>query len=159
MPVLYVIDNTVLSNYMRIGRPELLERAVVPNGVITPAVKEEMELGETLGILPPLNWQWLPVTTLDAVEEGLANEFRRRLDPGEAECLAVAVNRNGIIVTDDRGARQQAIARGVKTSGTIGILRMLVDVGHISLPKADEHLKAMIGEGYHSPVRSLKHLR
>lgn len=158
MAVIYVVDNTVLSNYARIRRPDLLERAVAPNAIIPPAVKQELDLGEALGIVPRLNWQWLPVTELNTLEQALADELRVYVHAGEAECLAVAVNRKGIILTDDRGARRQGAKRGVEISGTIGVLSVLVRNNRLPVSEADNYLAAMIAGGFHSPVRSLKEL-
>lgn len=158
MSRLYVVDNTVLSNFGRIQRPDLLELAIAPDGLIPPAVRRERELGESLGVLPRLNWQWLPVAALDTVEQGLAEALRTWLDAGEAECLAVAINRNGTIVTDDRAARRQATLRGVAVSGTLGVLRKLVSEGRLSVSEADEYLAAMMAQGFRSPVKSLEKL-
>ena len=159
MLLLYVVDNTVLSNFARIRRPDLLKLAVAPDALIPPAVRRERDLGESLGVIPRLNWQWLPVATLDNVEQARAEALRGWLDAGEAECLALAMNRNGVILTDDRAARRQATLRGVVMSGTLGVLSKLIRDGRLSLTEADEYLAAMIAQGFRSPVKSLKELR
>ena len=158
MSRLYVVDNTVLSNFARIQHPELLELAVAPDAITPPTVRHELRLGENLGVLPRLDWQWLPTATLDTVEQALAEELRVGMDAGEAECLALAIHRKGVIVTDDRGARQKAAQRGVEMSGTIGVLKNLVRDGHLTLAEADGYLGALIAQGFRSPVESLKQL-
>jgi predicted nucleic acid-binding protein len=158
MSSLYVVDTTVLSNFARVRRPDLLEQAIAPHAIIPPAVRQERELGESLGLVPRLNWHWLPVATLNAIEQALSEKLRARMDAGEAECLALAISRNGIMVTDDRGARSQATLQGITVTGTVGILRELVKGARLSLAEADEVLTGMIAQGFYSPVRSLKQL-
>ena len=68
------------------------------------------------------------------------------------------MNRTGVILTDDRAARQQAMLRDVAVSGTLGVLRKLVSDGRLSLSEADEYLAAMIAQGFRSPVRSVEEL-
>ncbi len=45
---------------------------------------------------------------------------------------------------------------GVKVSGTIGILKVAVEEGEISIDKADVVLCKMIEGGYRSPIQSIR---
>src|SRR4030095_4703028 len=96
-----IADTTVLSNFALVQRPELLSMA--GSEVITAVqVMEEIRRGVERGILPPCDWQWLPICTLDTPEEvQLFEHISRRLGQGEAACLALAVQRGYTFLTDD----------------------------------------------------------
>jgi predicted nucleic acid-binding protein len=81
-----------------------------------------------------------------------------RLNAGEAACLAMALNRNCRILTDDRDAREFARHLKIPLSGTLGVLVRLVDIGFINLDDADALLSQMMVVGYRSPVPSLRDL-
>jgi len=98
------------------------------------------------------------VLTPTAAELATATALQRQLDPGEAECLAVALHRGYRFLSDDFAARRLAEARGLTVSGTIGILLKGIAAGALSLPEADRLLAEMIAHGYRAPVRSLREL-
>lgn len=155
---LYVVDNTVLSNFARIEQVNWLRIALVSRSITTVTVSQELRLGESLGIVPVCNWDWLPVVELTADEHELRTRLRTNMDAGEAECLAVALSRSGILMTDDRGARNMAKQYGVPVTGTLGALKILIDDGNMTVLRADEYLAKMIAQGFHSPVKSLSEL-
>lgn len=77
------------------------------------------------------------------------------LDDGEASCLAVAMMRQAVLLTDDFQARRLAKQEEIQISGTIGLLLMLVRSEHITLREANIMLSEMIQHGYRSPVSNL----
>ncbi|MCL0040764.1 hypothetical protein M1M90_01565, partial [Thermodesulfovibrionales bacterium] len=77
---------------------------------------------------------------------------------GEAAGIAIAKERNLVFFSDDRKARRVAQDQGVKISGTLGMLELLVEEGKLSIGEADEILNKMIQGGYRSPIQSLKEL-
>lgn len=80
------------------------------------------------------------------------------LGKGEASCIAVAEALKGIVVTDDRSARQQCRHSHVPFTGTIGILKACVINGTTNLNQADIYLGRMIKQGFYSPVRSISEI-
>jgi len=154
-----LLDTTLLSNFAHIQRSDLLRLAVGNDAATTPATMAELRTGESLRLVPSCDWSWLTVLELTDEEQHLAAELRAQLDPGEAECLAVAQIRQCTFFSDDLAARRLARQRGLKVSGTIGVLLALVDEEHLSLEEADRFLALMIDRGYRSPVRSLKELQ
>lgn len=150
-----LLDNTVLSNFALVGRPDLLGLAVGDTAAAVSEVLGEYQAGVELGRLPPYDWAWLPVLSLNEAERVIYRRLRARLNPGEAACLALAVVQGHRVLTDDRTARQIAMQMGVPVSGTLGLLLRLVDQGHLSLPEADNLLSSMIAAGYRSPIASL----
>jgi predicted nucleic acid-binding protein len=156
--VISLLDNTVMSNVAVVGRPDLLQIAF-GNTLATPQQAfAELEAGMRLGALPHLDWQWLPVWTLDAAEVPHFNLFLRTLNAGEAACLAIALTRRCRVLTDDRDARELARQLQIPVSGTLGALTRLVDMKHLSLDEADVLLSLMTVAGYRSPVVSLRDL-
>lgn len=156
---LQVVDTTVLINFAHIQRPDLLRLALKDEGVITEWVKAEILADESLGVVPTVDWKWLQIVKLTLEEERLFQTLALTLDDGEASCLAVAMIRRTTLITDDLPARRLAIRANVTLSGTVGILRLLVAEGHVSVAEGDKKLSEMIRYGYHSPVRSLREIR
>jgi predicted nucleic acid-binding protein len=84
----------------------------------------------------------------------LEGELLEKLDPGEAQALAVAEAADGTVVTDDGDARVTANQRGVGCTGSIGLLVRFVEDDYITAATADEYLKRWIDEaGFRSPAR------
>jgi hypothetical protein len=58
--VITLLDNTVMSNFAVIERPDALRRAF-SSGLATPQQAfDELLAGVRLGRLPDLDWTWLP---------------------------------------------------------------------------------------------------
>lgn len=152
---LHVIDTTTLSNFALIERPELIHAALKGEGATTSVVYAELKAGESLGAIPVSDWGWLPIIRLTSTETGLFRQLRLVLDDGEASCLAVAITRQAVLVTDDRQARRIAGAENILLSGTIGMLRILVRDGHLTRREANALLEEMITLGYRSPISNL----
>lgn len=152
-----VIDNTVLSNFAHIRRPNLLEQAFEIL-VSVPAVMEELAIGEQKGRIPTVEWNWLSILQLTTSEQLLSHEIGQTLGRGEAECIAVAQSRALFLLSDDRDARRIAQGRGIIVTGTLGALMNLVRQDILSLPDADELLQLMRSQGYRCPVNSLSEL-
>jgi predicted nucleic acid-binding protein len=153
------LDNTVMSNFALVERPDLLQ-TVLGSQVATPQQAfDELIAGVRRGRLPDVDWSWLPIWTLEAADQARYQHFLRTLNAGEAACLAMALHRKCRIVTDDRDAREFAHRLRIPLSGTLGILARLVDIESLSLEQADTFLSRMIAAGYRSPALSLRELR
>jgi predicted nucleic acid-binding protein len=156
--VIALLDNTVMSNFALVGRPDLL-RATFGDEVATPQQAfSELIAGAQQGRLPGLDWSWLPVWTLETVETPHYQQFLRRLNAGESACLAMAVHRGCRTVPEDRDAREFAHRLRIPLSGTLGVLVRLTDIGSLGLEQADALLSRMIAAGYRSPAVSLQEL-
>lgn len=156
--MLLLLDNTVLSNFALVRRADLLPRALGSGASTTPQVMEEVTAGVALGRVPETDLAWLKVVVLSDVEKESYQTLRRQLNRGEAACLAVAAHRPARVLTDDRDARAVAVSRGIGISGTLGVLIRLVRSEHLTVAQADELLKQMIAQNYHSPVESIRDL-
>ncbi|NOX63819.1 MAG: DUF3368 domain-containing protein [Chloroflexi bacterium] len=150
-----LLDNTVLSNFALVNRPDLIRRALGRSAATVQEVYQELQAGVRLGKVPDYDWSWLPILQLDETEQAMYESLRERLNSGEAACLAVAANRGYAVFTDDRDARESAMQMQVPISGTLGLLVLSIEKGHISLSEGNSLLKAMIQTGYRSPVNNL----
>jgi predicted nucleic acid-binding protein len=165
----YIFDTTVLSNLAAVGRLDLLEKRYRKVGLTTIEVSDELRRGLQAGygylenVLKQIQaispGGWLRVAAPEsAAEHQLRGEFDLLLGPGEASCLALAISRGLVLVTDDLAARQLAQDRDVPLTGTVGILLALVRDGVLSLAEANVILAEMIERRYRSPVDRLDEL-
>ncbi len=160
-----VVDNTVLSNFCRIGRLDLLN-ALFDKVYVTYEVREEVLRGQEEGygfLLQAANEiragadAWLELVGFQSsTEEEAFRRFVETLGYGEASCLTLAQSRGWLILTDDLRARHLARRSGLALTGTLGILALLVEKGVLDLASGDEVLHQMIAEGYRSPNSSLR---
>lgn len=154
----YLLGTTILSNFAHVRRPDLPPLELGPSLAVTPRILAELRAGEQMGRVPVCDWTGLIVLAPTATESAMAADLERQLDPGEAECLAVALLRGFRFLSDDFAARRLAEAKGVIVSGTIGILLKGIAAGVMTLSAADRLLAEMINHGYRAPVRSLREL-
>lgn len=154
---LVLTDTTVLNNFSQVRRSDLLRNGI--RDLAAPIeVREELAAGERLGRVPACDWSWLRLIELSPDERARADELRGRLEAGEAACIAVVLSRGGLLLTDDRVARQLAVSLNLEVSGTLGILHRLVQREVLTLDEADELLVEMMAQGYRSPFRSLREI-
>lgn len=154
-----LLDNTVLSNFTVVKRADLVHLALGEDSATTELVWHELQAGIRLGRLPDQDWSWLQILTLEEAEQDLCRLLVRRLNMGEASCLAMAASRGYRVLTDDRDAREVAALWRIPVSGTLGVLLRLIDLNVLSLDQGDDLLASMTAAGYRSPVTSLQELR
>jgi predicted nucleic acid-binding protein len=152
-PVL--LDNTILTNFALVDRAELVTRLWPTAACTTAAVMAEYAVGVAEGLLPADAWIDLPVVELTGEEAASATRLSSRLGTGERTCLAVALNRQGLLASDDLDARRAADQHRVPRTGSIGILVSCVRRGLLSREEAESLLGEMIAFGYRSPVDRL----
>lgn len=148
-----LVDNTVLSNFAKVNRLDLIKRAF-DHVYITEQVLEEFRRGVRRGVLPNVNLDF-KVLKLKDEEIELYNALRVKLGKGESSCLAIAKHRNMKFLTDDSDARKMANILGVPVSGTIGVLVRCVEEGIITKEEGNYILKEMIARGFYSPISDL----
>jgi predicted nucleic acid-binding protein len=156
--MIVVFDTTLLSNFAHAQHAHLLHALFGPQAMTTDTVLAELLQGVSLGYVPQQDWRWLTVVVLTESEQQVAAQYRKIVDTGEADCLALALARSCTFLSDDFAARRLAASEGVNVSGTLGVLRKLIADEHLTLTEADHLLGLMIDQGYRSPVRSLADL-
>lgn len=150
-------DTTVLSNFAQIRRTDLL-RSAYPDLAAPVPVWNELEVGVRRGLVPACPWSWLTILDLTEREQAQADEIARNLGPGEAACIAAAVSRGLLMLSDDWEARALARSLGLEISGSLGVLDRLVLKQILSLEEADALLAEMVRRGFRSPYRSLREI-
>ena len=146
------IDNTVLTNFALVGHPDLILSLWSDIACTTRSVMEEYQAGVQTSRLPALVWEELPIYVLTDEESSRAVAFPPQLGSGEHSCLAAAIQRQGVLASDDQQARKYALKIGLIVIGTVGILIRCVKKGLIGRANAQTLLESMITKNYHSPV-------
>ena len=129
---LIISNTTPLLNFAEIGRMELLV-ALFGKLVIPPAVAAELTAKP--GLFP--NAARLPtlpgISALAPVDRPLVKGLTSRVHRGEAECLALALERpDSLLLLDDLAARELAATNGLRYTGTLGCLAEARQRGLIS---------------------------
>jgi predicted nucleic acid-binding protein len=122
--VIIVSDTSALTNLAAIDHLKLLHQ-LYGQVLIPEAVSRELK-----AIVPPVSGavevdmnSWLQVKTVSdrGVVERLHNESR--LDPGESEAIALALELDAdLLLIDERRGRAEANRLGVRITGLLGIL-------------------------------------
>lgn len=138
-----VADTSPLNYLVLIGEiellPQLYKRVVIPQAVMDelkhPAAPE---LVAEFAASPP---DWLEMARIDVADEratgGMAD-----LDAGEIAAITLAgTYPNALLLMDEVEGRAEAARRGIRTTGTLGILRDAATAGFVDLPSAFQKLQ------------------
>jgi len=155
---LILLDNTVLTNFALVGRPNLVLDLWGADCATTTEVMAEYQAGIVGHGLPAHSWENLTQLTLQPAEQSFADQLQPQLGSGERSCIALAVYRQGLFVCDDAQARREAQRHGVTVTGTIGVLVLNVRQGKLPAAEGNALLTNMITQGYRSPVTTLDNL-
>jgi uncharacterized protein len=164
-----VISNTtVLSNFAAIDSLDRLQK-LYDEIYLPTEVYKEIQRGLEEGyvfysgieeILRPMREDgWLRLTSLSNEREVLTfSSVPNQLHAGEASCLAIAQERNWLLLTDDKAARRYAADRSIAVSGTLGCLILGVERDLWTLEQSNRWLERIIASGFFSPVTDLSGL-
>ena len=159
----YYFDTVVLSNFALIGRLDLLTIMYKDRLIITTEVVDEISRGissgfdalqEIINLLTDGSISQYSLSSSSG-ERQTYTSLLVNLGAGEASSITAAKTVDGIVVTDDKLARKICRERGIKVTGTIGILKKLCMENILQLKEADNILQAMIGCGFYSPVNKI----
>jgi uncharacterized protein len=114
-----VSDSTCLIGLERVGELEILP-ALFDSVIIPPEVEREFDR----------SFEWLKVENLTS--NLLAAALQMVVDAGEAEAIALASEKNCLLISDDKQARAAAKRLGVNVIGTVGVLIRAKQNGIIS---------------------------
>lgn len=97
--------------------PQLYERVLVPEAVIS-------ELRHKKAPPAVSSWAWNPPSWLEVCTVSIRPDSSlERLDPGEREAIQLAEQKLGsVVLIDEERARREAKRRGIRTTGTLGVL-------------------------------------
>lgn len=118
-----IVSNTSPIFYLStIGQLDLLHQLYNEIVIPTTVFQEITNVGNTdvsAKLIPTLDW----IKTQSAKDRILVNTLSQKLDPGEAEAIALAIELNAVrLFIDERLGRNAAIRLGVTVTGVLGIL-------------------------------------
>jgi predicted nucleic acid-binding protein len=163
---LQLSDNTVLVNFARIRRIDLLERLLNGKGSWTATVEIECaESAEVVGLeqLTLVRGFLGEPLRLESDDERLrTEEIRERLripgddafrNLGESESLAIIHTRDlrAVFVTDDTGALREARRIEVETACTATLLVLAAKIGWISTQECWDYICELRKDGHYLP--------
>lgn len=134
-----VVSDTSPINYLVLIElqdllPKLLDRILIPE-----AVHRELK---SAGAPDPIKRflaeapEWLEVRSSPEIDPAL-----QQLDSGEREVIALALSTGAeSVLLDERKGRQAARERGLRVSGTLGVIRLAADEGLITVTDALDRL-------------------
>jgi len=160
--VLFILDNTAVSNFSAVGRLDILRERYGGRLVLTREVLAEAERGphpEAIRRAIEKGWVELRRIYVESEEHGIFLELRDRgFGSGEASSIAAACSedKRWVFVSDDLDARREASRRGVGVVGTYGILAREVAEGKMSLEEGNGLLRRMIASGFRSHSDDLR---
>ena len=126
-----VISNTSPIFYLhRLRRLDLLQK-LYQEVIVPKAVVAELEAGRKQGEDVPAidSYEWIKIRAIRSPQiMGLSTDF----GPGETEVLALALEESdSLVIIDEKLARRIARLRGLRVTGTAGILLKAKQKGHI----------------------------
>jgi predicted nucleic acid-binding protein len=112
--MIVVSDTSALTALLQVGLEgillELFQEVVIPEAV-------ERELRRAHAVLPSF------ILTIPILNRELVNRLRRDLDEGEAEAIALILEKRGdLLLIDERKGRRVARREGVPVIGLLGVL-------------------------------------
>jgi hypothetical protein len=123
--LIVVSDTSAITNLAAIEHlhllPQLYTQVIIPNAVYRELVDLEIPVPGTVEVQSASWLQVRQVIIEHRVVEQLQNEAR--LDPGESEAIALALEFNAeLLLIDERRGRAEATRLGLRITGLLGIL-------------------------------------
>lgn len=141
-----VLDTSVISAFAEIGRFPLLKEILSrlnTKAVIPHTVENEIIFPEAISALKE-NGGWIDIETVQDFEKYLI-----KLHNGEAGVIALAKKHSWIAALDDLDARKTAKKEQVKTTGTLGLLKMGYELCPIKdIPELQKIIKELGVAGF-----------
>ena len=154
--VLVVSDSSVLIHLASIDRIpllcELFEHLLIPSAVWQEVVQQGGRRPGVQEITDARQSGWLEVAS--PANRAILQLLQRELDDGEAEAIALALERCAdLLLMDESEGRRIAALYGVATTGTLGLLIRAKQTG--KLPALKPELDALRHHGHFWIKRSL----
>lgn len=143
---LLIADSGPLIGLAKIGRLDLLPR--LAKSVMIPAkVWQEAVAARPLApdAMTVADAGWLEIRTVPPAE---ISQLDPKLDPGEAEAIALALQfPHACLLLDDRLGRREAGKLGLRFLGVVGLLKLAKEQGLIDQLRPE--LQSLLSVGYH----------
>lgn len=133
--MIVVSDTSPILNLARIGRLELLidlyHQVLIPSSVYEELSRNQGEISSAVNLFSA---PWL--TIANASDRLRVEDLRRNLDEGEAEAIALAIERQAdLLLIDERRGRLAAAKSGLKIIGLLGVVAAAKHAGLITKAK------------------------
>ena len=130
MPEIVVSNTSPIFYLHRLRHLDLLQK-LYQKIIVPQAVVAELEIGRRQGADVPNidNYKWIETRSIQSPQiMGLSTDF----GPGETEVLALALEESGsLVIIDEKLGRKIARLRGLRVTGTAGVLLRAKQEGHI----------------------------
>lgn len=135
-----IADTSPINYLIQIGQiellPRLFERVMIPGTVQTELANSRAPLAVQRWIDNPPGWLEIPETP------DYAHLAAEGLDDGESAAIALAESRNAeLLLIDDREGVRVATRRGLRTTGTLGVLDLAAAHGLVDFAAAITELE------------------
>ncbi len=147
---MYVIDNTVLSNFAVVGKIKLLHEILKCGAFTTKEVETEFRYKRSFrGIKIKFDVVRTNARDLEDFERVLQLTGPKGLHSGEISCILSVINgKADTVLTDDNLARKYCKREGIEVHGTVFVLVLAVKEKILTLDQAENILKEMKEKGY-----------
>ena len=122
--MIIISDTSVITNLAAISKlhllPELYDRLIIPKAVYRELVDIDPPVPGTVEVQTVA---WLEVQQVTNSETVVRLQQEARLDPGESEAIALALELQAdLLLIDERCGRAEAHRLGLRITGLLGIL-------------------------------------
>jgi len=122
--VIVISDTSAITNLAAIQQlkllPQLYEQIIIPNAVYRELVDIEPPVP---GSLEVQSVPWIEVKKVSNTSFAERLQFEVRLDPGESEAIALALELQAdLLLIDERRGRAEANRLGIRITGLLGVL-------------------------------------
>lgn len=119
--MLKVVSNTTpILSFMKLNRLDILEK-IYKEIIIPEAVYQELEKGKSKYYIDISNEDWIKIFKVK--NKNLIGQLEKDLDKGEGEAIALSLEISAdLLLIDEKLGRKVAKEKGIKISGTIGVL-------------------------------------
>ncbi|GAP97090.1 DUF3368 domain-containing protein [Leptolyngbya sp. NIES-2104] len=122
--MIVISDTSAITNLAAIQHlhllPQLYDRVIIPEAVYRELTEVDPPVPGTLEVQ---SVSWIDVRQVTTVEVVKRLQSEVRLDPGESEAIALALELNAdLLLIDERRGRAEANRLGVRITGLLGIL-------------------------------------
>lgn len=122
--MIVISDTSAITNLAAIQQlkllPQLYEQIIIPNAVYRELVDIEPPVP---GSLEVQSVPWIEVKKVSNTSFAERLQFEVRLDPGESEAIALALELQAdLLLIDERRGRAEANRLGIRITGLLGVL-------------------------------------
>jgi len=111
---------TYLSKIQAMGLLKTLFKEIyIPEAVFTELTRHGDHIP---GSIEVKTYPWIKTEKVKSISK-IVSKFQKELDPGEAEAIALAIEKNtDLLIIDELDGRREAECQGLKITGMLGVI-------------------------------------